>query len=55
MLAGSAWVKGTSSMAGHPFCSGEFAWLESSIGGRSNSPSPLDKVLTLKDSGGCVN
>lgn len=42
-------------MAGHPFSNAEFAQLDSSVGGKSNAPSPLDKVLTLKDSDGCAN
>jgi len=55
MLAGPVWMNGMSCMVGHPFCNAEFARRDSVIGGRSNSPSLLDKVLTLKDSDGCVN
>lgn len=49
------WMNGVSFMVGHPLYNAEFAQLDSNIGGKSNAPSPLDKVLILKDSDGCVN
>lgn len=42
-------------MVGHPSYNGEFAQLESSIGGKANSPHLLDEMLTLKDSDVCGN